>query len=213
MLKLVNASPPFNYQSLNKMLLDLVRGVATYDQVEKAISGIGFEVQRNSYRRALAPAWKYIQSLRHNYALEIEARSYAISRNMRVPCVPPMVCGTQHGQVVPWLMLWKKNVLRDEQMALFVSLVSEVMAQDGELDSAELVVVDTSDGSLDKDGAPALIRYSDIEPIPQDQLGRMLETFVLGFKQAEEELKSKSSPRTRSVQPDAEDDDQFSLDI
>lgn len=110
-------------------------------------------------------------------------------------------------------MLWKKNVLRDEQMALFVSLASDVMAQDGELDSAELVVVDTSDASLGDDGAPSLIRCSDVEQIPQDKLGRMLETFVLGFKQAEEELKGKSLPKRRSVQPDADDDDQFSLDF
>lgn len=183
-LNLVKASPTFSYQDLQQMIFDLLRGFASYEQVEKSIQSIGYDLKRNSYARAIDPAWHYLKTLQRNYTLSIDPRSYAISREIRVPCIPPMVCGTPDGQIIPWLMLWKTNVLREEQMALFVSMALEVMEQDSELEDARLLVIDTSDASVGQDGMPKVIDCSGLGRLGHEQLSKMLNTFVHGFKLA-----------------------------
>ena len=183
-LELARATPSFNYSDLQKIIFHLLRGFATYDQATGAIRSIGYQLKRDSYLRAFDPAWTYLKSLRHTYALPIDTRFFAISRDMRIPCIPPMVCGTPSGQVVPWLMYWKKNVLKEEQMALFLSMALEVMENDAELDEARLVVVDTSDAALDPRGMPKTIDCHGLSRLNRGSLAKMLDTFVQGFNLA-----------------------------
>lgn len=212
-LKLAQASPPFSYDDLYKMLWDLVRKTATKDQIKASIGGIGQKIKRNSYLRAFAPASTYLQGVPMEYSLQVEPRSYSVGRGMRVQCAPPMVCGTPKGQMVPWLMLWQKNPMSKEQMALFVSMALDVLDQDGELEGADLVVVDTSDKSLDKKGQPKLLFAREMPKLPPQDVREMLEIFAQGFSLAEKEWSERLSANVNMDRNASSDISQLSLDI
>lgn len=212
-LKLLKATPPFSYDDLYRLVWDHVRGLASKEQVALAIQRIGQPLKRESYQRALAPTCRYFDELKRDYATLIEPRTYALGRNMRVQCAPPMICGTENGLVVPWPMFWKVNPLNEEQTAFFMSMAMDVMGRDGELDEAELIVVDTSTKALDKEGRPRRILGSEVAKIPAERLNAMVEVFLQGYALAIAEWNTTRSVKEAPVHDQDSDQMSFAMGV
>lgn len=206
-LKLYYAKPPFSYEPLYKAVWQSLKLKEPLGEYECIVDGWRPSVCRDSYLRALKPTKAFFENFDRRYEVEVLPRPYSIGRGLQAPFAPRMQFGTAQGPVVPWLLFWKENRLNEEQVALFHSIVRDAFSADPDLDSAALMLVDTSIQALDEHGNPKVMLGNEIPLVSPERMRSMLDVFVRGYLMAQEELRHEvSSNRAEKHRKDVSND-------
>jgi len=99
------------------------------------------------------------------------------------------------------------NLLADERLALFVTLVYEILLQDPDLEAARFQIIDLSAIKPGEKRSLRVIDAADIPRLPAERVRAMLEVFAEGYFRAQAELASK--PSTDSKESDGPHPDQY----
>lgn len=214
-LKLYYSRPPFSYEQLYEGVWQSLRLKEPLSEFERIVSAWEPSIRRDSYLRALQPTRIFFENFDRRYEVEVLPRPYSIGRGLQAPFAPRMLCGTGRGAVVPLLLFWKENQLNEEQTALFHSMVMDAFSADPDLDTAALMLVDTSRKSLDGHGNPKVLVGDEIPLVSLERMRSMLDVFVGGYLMAQEELKhhglAKRVERRREDNAYQSQDDQLGL--
>lgn len=165
-IKLYRAKPPFSYEQLYEGVLRSLVLKESLNAYRDIVESWQPSLRRESYLRALKPTAFFFDNFERHYEVEVLPRPYSIGRGLRAPLAPRMQCGTPRGMVVPWLLFWKENPLNEEQTALLHSIVLDAFANDPDLDSSKLMLVDTSSRALDQSGKPRVLLARKSHPYP-----------------------------------------------
>ena len=121
-----------------------------------------------------------------------------------MPFDPPLIYGVG-GQIhFPWFSFWRSNPLKDEALALFVTMVEELLVQDPDLEAARFTILDFS---APKPKAPrrlTIIDARDISRVTPERKAEMLAVFAEGYRLAEAELASAPPPPSERKRPSAD---------
>ena len=195
LVALATNSPTFSYNALHGATRDLlVFGLP----VEQVAEGIRRKVKRKDVRENLLGVLPLIdQHFRDespDFVQSVARRYYPVARDLLVPFEPPLVYGVGGRLQFPWFSFWRRNPLVGEGLALFVTLVKEVLSQDPDLDSARFQVLDFSapKGSPTRD--LRVIDADDVPRISDDRKVEMLAVFAEGYRLAREELAGRGRP-------------------
>ena len=188
------------------------RGIGwCHDSIEesrKLSMGIERQDVRDNFLELLPLIRSHFSGVGVDFVHQVTRRFYPLSRELSIPFSPSFVYGSGGELHLPWLSFWKENPLDQERLSLFMSVVDEVLAQDPDLESVNFSVVDFSAPEPRGARAVKVLSGSDIPRISWATLHEMLETFVEGFRLAQEELSGFDLARSPVLE---RDEDQLPL--
>jgi hypothetical protein len=209
LVRLAQNPPRFNYNPLYDAVRDLLVLRLPYEQI---VEGIRRGVKRASIRDNLLGVLPLIRNhfadVSPDFVHAVDRRYYPIGRGLMVPFEPPMIYGVGGQLYFPWFSFWRQNPLGAERLSLFITLVSEVLLQDPDLERARFEILDFSAPSA-KGGR--MLRVMDAREIPRiddAQKYAMLETFAEGFFLASAELASGKASGGEEAADEKRDPDQ-----
>lgn len=210
LLSLAENAPPFSYGQLFDLVRDAVLFKMPYEQAERAIhSKVKLKVARDSYLEILPLVERHFAHVRPDFVHAVARRFYPIGRGLAVPFDPPFIYGTDGTIHLPWFSFWKSNPLKSEQLALFATVVKEVIEQDAALDDVEFSILDFS---AVKGGSRMLsvVSAEDIPRLSSRRTREMLETFSEGFSLASREY-DELLPKAKEEKRPTSDESQLIL--
>ena len=138
-------SPTFNYNPLFGAARDLL---VFRQPLAEIAEGIQRKVRRKDVRENLLSVLPLIDCHFRDQAPDfvqmVSRRYYPVARELLVPFEPPLVYGVGGRLQFPWFSFWRRNPMRGERLALFVTLVAEVLEQDPDLEAARFHILDFS---------------------------------------------------------------------
>ncbi|MBP2293005.1 hypothetical protein [Azospirillum rugosum] len=187
--------PNFTYKPLYSAIHDLLVLRQSYEQIVEGIRrGVKRERVQSNLLSILPLIRDYFDGVNPSFVQAVDRRFYPVGRDLLVPFDPPLIYGVG-GQIhFPWFSFWRSNPLKDETLALFVTMVEELLLQDPDLEAARFTILDFS---APKPKAPrrlTLIDARDIPRITPERKAEMLAIFVDGFQLAEAELAGAPRP-------------------
>ncbi len=189
LIALSKSSPPFSYNPLLKMVRSMLATKTSLAEMEVLIRhGVKLELAQKSYLEIAPLLAKYFSEINPIFVHEVSTRSYALSRELRVPFDPPMVYGRGRGTHLPIFIFWKNNPLTEAQKGLLASMIHEMVAQDPDLDLASTSVVDFSAPRGAGERTLAETPLDDLPSISRSDRDEMLSVLVAGYKLALERL-------------------------
>ena len=198
LVKLARYPPTFSYAPLFGATRDMLVFGQPLSEIER-----GFEraIAREDVRDNLLGALRLLSSHFHEvspaFVNAVARRYYPVARELMVPFEPPVLYGVDGRIEFPWLSFWKSNPLADERLALFVTLVRELLAQDPDLEDAAFRILDFSAPRRSPDRVLRVIDTREIASVGEAKKREMLDTFAEGFRLAEIELASEPSREKR----------------
>ena len=206
LIRLVQNPPTFSYEPLFGVVRDILVLLQPYAQIEEVIMrGIKRENVRNNFLEVLPLIRDHFAGIASTFVQTVDRRFYPVGRNLLVPFDPPLIYGSK-GQIhFPWFSFWRVNPLADERLALFVSVVEDVLLQDPDLERANFEILDFSVTSPGGKRELNVIQAASVPRISPDKRAEMLATFTEGYFLAEAELagmKDKPSEEQREQDDD-----------
>jgi hypothetical protein len=119
------------------------------------------------------------------------------------------------GQIhFPWFSFWRSNPLAGERLALFVSIVEDVLLQDPDLEESSFVILDFSAPQAKYPRELKAIDAREIARVSEVRKVEMLEVFADGFLLAQAELTrmAEAAPETQPRDGDGKGDQQGLFD-
>lgn len=117
---------------------------------------------------------------------------------------PPFVFSDGARIIVPTLLYWKKNDLTDKQIALYFTLVREILLQDPDYADSEHLLFDFSVPAADEGRSTRVIEESQVGMLGAAERDSMLTELVAGFEMAKQVVAAlperTKAPRTESPQ-------------
>lgn len=200
--------PNFNYKPLYGAIHDLLVLRQSYEQIVEGIKrGVRREKVQSNILSILPLIRDYFDGVNPSFVQAVDRRFYPVGRNLLVPFFPPLIYGVG-GQIhFPWFSFWRSNPLKYEALALFVTMVEELLQQDPDLERAHFTILDFSARKSKAPRKLTLIDARDIPRITPERKAEMLAIFVEGFRLAEAELAGTPRPSDgkRSGKGDAPD--------
>ena len=209
LVRLARNPPRFNYNPLYSAVRDLLVLDASYDQVFEGICKIERQSVRENLLEILPLIRDHFSGISPDFYQTIEKRYYPVGRGLKVPFEPPMIYGVGGQLYFPWFSFWRQNPLTNERLALFVTVVDEILMQDPDLDNARFEILDFSCPNPKGRRCLRVINARDIPRIDDAQRDHMLEKFAEGYLSALSELSS--NPQSNHPQPDDRHTDQPGL--
>jgi hypothetical protein len=201
LVKLVRYPPRISYSPLFPLIGDILQFGTPKDDIERGIRMKAYreDIQEN-YLEILSLIYKKldISYIQHTYL--VQERYYPIGRGLKIPFRPPIMHTSNDNLYLPWFSFWKSNPLADRQLALFVSIVRDVMANDPDFEDAGFQILDFS---APIKGGPRKLAFIETESIPSlsaDEMREMLDVFAEGFLMAEDAL-AKGSRENQRQEP------------
>jgi hypothetical protein len=195
LLSLVENGPTFNYIPLFSAVRDMLMFGQPYAEIAE---GIRRKVKRADVRDNLLGVLPlirdYFDGVNPAFVQAVQRRYYPVGRGLMVPFEPPLIYGDGGRLHFPWFSFWRRNPLAGESLALFVSIVADVLLQDADLEEADFVILDFN---APKSNAPRELTVIDAQTIPRVSEARkveMLSVFAEGYFLAEAELSSTVTP-------------------
>ncbi len=211
LVTLAKNPPIFNYNPLFLAVRDFLLLDQPYEEVARGIHDhIKRDAVRSNFLSVLPLIRDHFDGVSPDFYQFVERRYYPVGRGLMVPFEPPMIYGVGGQLYFPWFSFWRSNPLEKERMALFVTLVDEILLDDPDLENARFEILDFSVPKGEKARALRVIDANEIPRLGDQQKRRMLETFVDGFFQAQEELRRAGS-RNQETEERATDPNQPSL--
>ncbi len=197
-VKLAENSPTFSYQALFSAVRDLLLFGQPYDDIVEGIKrGVGREKIRDNFLEVLPLIRNHFDGIRPDYIQPVSTRYYSAGRGLMVPFRPPIFYGIGGQTFFPWFSFWKRNPLTDKRLALFTTLVKEMLRDDPDLEDAQFEVLDFSAPKGSKERELVVHDASKIPVIPEEEVVEMLAAFAEGFYKAQEEIDRKSRREDR----------------
>jgi len=210
LVKLALDPPRFSYNPLYLAVRDLLVLQVPYDQVVEGIKRIKRERVRNNLLSALPLIREHFAGITPDFFQTIGKRYYPVGRGLMIPFEAPMIYGVGGQLYFPWFSFWRANPIAKERLALFVTLVEEVLLQDPDLESARFEILDFS-CPVGKDVRTLkIIDAQDIPRVDDATKRAMLEIFAEGYFLAQAELARKPKPE-RGDEPDGPNPSQLSF--
>ena len=212
LVNLVEHPPTFSYEPV----FDLVRDNLVFDlPLEAAIKGIEKHrcspIAKRNFLELFPMIHAHFAKVKPSFVAEVGGRIYPIGPDLFVPFTPPLIYGVGLGLVFPWLSFWRNNPLAGENLELFVTLVSDLLAEDPDLEQADFQILDFSIPRGSDDRQLTLINTKEINRVSERRKLEMLDTFVTGYRLAQVTLATKSAKVVRSK--DDVSSDSLSLDL
>lgn len=161
----------------------LVLGVS-YDQVVEGIRRTKRQKVRENFLGVLPLIRDHFAGVSPDFYQTIERRCYPVGRGLMVPFEPPMIYGVSGQLYFPWFSFWRQNPLANERLALFVTLVDEILMQDPDLENARFEILDFSCPNPKTGRCLRVIDARDVPRINNARKAEMLEKFAEGYFQA-----------------------------
>ena len=206
LVTLAKNPPIFNYTPLFLATRDFLLLNQPYEEVARGIRDhVKRDAVRSNYLGVLPLIRDYFEGVSPDFYQFVERRYYPVGRGLMVPFEPPMIYGVGGQLYFPWFSFWRSNPLEKERMALFVTLVDEILLDDPDLEAAKFEILDFSVPKNETDRALRVVDADDIPRLSDTRKREMLEVFVDGFFQAQEELRrgvtEKSQEQEEQVDP------------
>ncbi|HWA20106.1 MAG TPA: hypothetical protein VG757_14040 [Devosia sp.] len=193
-------NPPFfNYSPLYSAARDLLILKVPYDQVLTGIQRIKRKVVRDNLAEVVPLMHAHFEDISPDYFQLVDRRYYPVGRDLMVPFDPPLIYGLGGTLHFPWFSFWRQNPLQNEALSLFVTLVSEILLQDPDLEGAKFEILDFSCIGSDRTRALQVIDAAEIPRVSDDRKAQMLEVFAAGYALALQELRSKARSSSREA--------------
>ena len=204
LVNVAKSPPSFSYSPLFGAIRDMLVLGVSYDQIVEGIKrGVKREDVRDNLLGLLPLIRDYFDGVSLSFVQSVERRFYPVGRDLLVPFDPPLIYGVG-GQIhFPWFSFWRSNPLADESLALFVTMVEELLLQDPDLETAKFTILDFS---APKPKQPRVLTIMDARDIPRvspERKAEMLEIFVEGYRLAEAELAASPAQPPKGKRPDS----------
>lgn len=201
--RLVNLAmhpPSFSYEPL----FGIVRDFLVFDlPLEAAINGVQSRVKQENVRKnfceLLPLIHDHFQHVHPNFVAEVGGRQYSVSRDLQVPFAPQLIYGLRGEIFFPWFSFWRSNPMTGENLSLFVTLVSEIIRQDADLDSSNFRILDFSVPKGSNSREIRIIEAQEIAHLDDRRKLEMLEVFVEGYRSAKVMLSELSRQHSRNI--------------
>ena len=211
LVKLVRNPPQFNYNPLYSAIRDLLILRVPYEQVCDGIRRVKRATVRDNLLGVMPLIRDYFADVSPNFYQTVERRYYPVGRGLMVPFEPPMIYGVEGQLYFPWFSFWRRNPLVKERLALFVTLVDELLMQDPDLETARFEILDFSSPGDKKPRALTIVDAREIERVGDGRKKAMLETFAEGYFLAQETLSRSPLSTSEEDSPSPPDPDQPGL--
>lgn len=210
LVDLVRNPPTFSYQALFGFVRDMLLLGVPKEQIEIAIrTKVKREDVRGYYLELLPLIADHFADESPKYVMSVDRRYYAAGRGLMVPFDPPIVYGGAGGAIFPWFSFWKSNPLSGDRLALFVTMVKEVLSEDPDLEAADFQILDFSAPKGSKVRDLSVTHAIDVPLLSESRKTEMLEIFAEGYFAALEELRTTPIDEVETEAPS--DPDQPSL--
>ncbi|MBB5766715.1 hypothetical protein [Xanthomonas euroxanthea] len=185
LVRLATNGPTFSYQLIFDFIEDLLHSKIPYEQIECAVrTRVARQDVRSNFLELLPLMRDKVSSMQPSFVHKVSPRYYPMGRDLMIPFAPPFVYGENGAIHLPWFSFWKTNPMDGQRLSLFSTIVHQILAQDPDLESAELSI---HDFSVDEPGgarSPKLILASEIPRLDQGRLTEMLTVFLNGYRAA-----------------------------
>ncbi|WP_295942907.1 hypothetical protein [uncultured Xanthomonas sp.] len=212
LVALVRNSPNFSYEPVFELVRDLIYLKVPYSQIEQAvIEKVKREDVRKNFLSLLPLVQKHFQDIEINFVHQVARRFYPVGRELAIPFSPPLIYGSSGRLHLPWFSFWRSNPLDKERLALFITVVDDILAQDPDLEESEFSFLDFSAPDSKSDRRLVVLPGKNIARVSDQERNEMLMIFVRGFQLAKSELVNSYNDGKVQSQIIAKDDDQIPL--
>ena len=210
LVQLAKRPPTFSYAPLFGAARDMLVFGQSLAQIEEGFRrGIAREHVRQNLLEVLSLLAGYFQEVSPTYVNAVAKRFYPVGRKLMIPFEPPVIYGVTGNIEFPWFSFWKSNPLADERLALFVTMVRELLAQDPDLEEARFRILDFSAPGRSADRVLRIVDANEIASVDERRKREMLDIFAEGFRLAEVELASAPEAPKPDAHPDDPDQPDF----
>lgn len=186
LIRMVDAQPPFSYQALNGLTRDMLVFQHPYEQIVKGAERAKNALARKNFLEILPLIKDHFDGVVPNFVQEVSWRFYPVARNLMVPFQPPLFYGAGGQIFFPWFSYWRVKPLTGEKLSFFVTIISEILLQDPDLEEAKFQILDFS--ARDEDRELRMIEAADVPRVSETRKKEMLADFEEGVRLAELEL-------------------------
>lgn len=199
LVRLAENPPTFNYNVLANAARDMLVYDVSAEQVKKGINRtVKRDTVRKNYLEIIDLIENHFDQVRPDFVNEVSARYFPIGQGLVIPFKPPLIYGVGGQLVFPWFMFWRSNPLTNAKLRLFVSIVSEILAQDPDLEDAKFQILDMSAPKAGKPRVLRVVEASDVRPISDELRNDMLDDFAVGFRMAQSVLAARTEAMERA---------------
>lgn len=189
--------PPFNYRSVEPVLMDFIRGNFSVDQLEKALQYNAPKGRSNLFAELAAPLYSALSQANPKFVARVDRQILTIPGGLTVPFDPGFVYIPKGEErlILPYRLYWKDRVLNERSLRLFFSLARELQLEDDNIAEAELQLLTMSAEGAGK-RTLRIHNAQDFELLGQTELNAFLHTYKEGFELAKATL-AKMPPRPK----------------
>lgn len=192
------SAPPFSYEPMYQFVRGMLVMGDPVEQVCKVVEESRLHpTARRNFVELLPMVAQYFSGVKPDYALEVAPRYYPVGKELLVPFKPPLIYGRKGDTVLPWFVFWRSNPLVGENLALFVTLVAEMMEQDPDLENSNFCILDFSAPDAKTPRRLTVIEGNQIERVPEKRKTEMLDILVAGYQIAQTNLLKRTSKQEK----------------
>lgn len=171
--------PPFNYNLSWRVAFSLYRGELSLDAALEACRRLRVKAGIRSNSEVVKVIWE--DAARANFLCRpLKERPFAIRHDMAIP-VRPRFYIVRNGQPhIFWLQPWKKFELTTEQLGVLASVIKHTYVVD-DFEKADLYLLDASADEKNGPRKPAVLSFSDLPLLSDEQLSASLGRFVKAY--------------------------------
>ncbi|WOS40524.1 hypothetical protein [Xanthomonas rydalmerensis] len=212
LVALVRNSPTFSYELVFELVRDLIYLKIPYSQIEQAIiERVKREDVRKNFLSLLPLVQQHFKGVEISFVHQVARRFYPVGRELVIPFSPPLIYGSNGKLHLPWFSFWRSNPLDKERLALFITVIDDIVSQDPDLEQAEFSFLDFSAPEPKSDRRLTVLPGEKIARVSDQERNEMLMIFVRGFQLAKSELSNDHDSSKMQSQMVDEDDDQLLL--
>jgi hypothetical protein len=210
-VRLVRNPPIFNYNAVFSAAFDLLHFKQPLEEVLEGIKRKEKRVNvRDNFLEIVPLIADHFQDVSPDFVNGVSTRLYSIGRGIDIPFTPPLVYGVGGQLYFPWFSFWRSNPLHGDNLRLFVTVVTEVLRDDPDLEDAVFQILDFSAPSIKSKRFLEVRSTSEIDPLSPSETREMLEVFADGYMKARAILEAEPE---REANEDQRDEDRYSDDV
>lgn len=201
LVRLFDNSPTFNYNAVFSAIRDLLVLGVPFEDIKRGIKEkIGREQVRDNYLEILELVRTHFDGEVPDFVNSVSPRHYPLARSengklLSIPFTAPMVYGIGGRLVFPWFLFWKSNPLVGEKLALFTTIVKDILSQDPDLEDAKFIIHDYSAKKKNESRSLEIIDANDIPVLSNTRRDEMLVQYADGFHKAQSIIAARQTQR------------------
>lgn len=196
--------PPFNYRSVEPVLMNFIRGDFSVDQLAKALRCNAPKGRGHLFADLAGPLYSALSQANPKFVARVDRQILTIPGGLTVPFDPGFVYipKAEERLILPYRLYWKDRTLNDRSLRLFFSLARELQLEDDNIAEAELQLL-TMPAPGGGKRTLKIYNAQDFELLSQSELNSFLHKYKEGFELAKATLaemppRSKRSPHRKN---------------